>query len=150
MKPTDRTAPSGRRGFVLGTTAGLAGAAAAAQPADEASTHRRFIARAVVARDRAVAAGDQPYGAVIVKDGVVVTEMPSRVVATGDPTAHAEMEAIRDAARILKTRHLGGAVLYSTSIPCPMCQAAAYWAGVSRFVYGDPPTDGGAPRLPRP
>lgn len=150
MKPADRDAASDRRRFVLGAAAGVASGAAAAQSVDETENHRRFIARAIVARDRAVAAGDQPYGAVIVKDGVVVTEMQSRVVVTGDPTAHAEMEAIRDAARILKTRHLAGTVLYSTSVPCPMCQAAAYWAGVSRLIHGDPPIDAGAPRLPRP
>lgn len=139
-----------RRRVVAGIAAGVvAPAGAAAQGADEAATHRRFIARAAAARDRAVAAGDQPYGAAIVKDGAVVCETPSRVVTSGDPTAHAEMEAIREAARLLRSRSLAGTTLYSTSVPCPMCMAAAYWAGVSRFVHGDPPVDGGAPRLPR-
>ena len=138
-----------RRRLLLGGAASAATLPVVSAGADDAVTHRRFIARAVAARERAVASGDQAYGAAIVKDGVVVVEMPSRVVTAGDPTAHAEIEAIREAARLLRSRSLAGATLYSTSIPCPMCMAAAYWAGVSRFVYGDPPTDGGAPRLPR-
>lgn len=138
-----------RRRTLLAGAASAAALAPAAARSDESATHRRFITRAVVARARAVAAGDQAYGAVIVKDGAIVCETPSRVVTAGDPTAHAEMEAIRDAARILGTRNLAGTTLYSTSVPCPMCMAAAYWAGVSRYVHGDPPIDGGAPRLPR-
>ena len=64
-----------------------------------------------------------------------------------DPTAHAEMEAIRDAARRSASRDLGGAVLYSSSPPCPMCEAAAYWAGIGRLVHGSTARDGGRPRL---
>jgi tRNA(Arg) A34 adenosine deaminase TadA len=97
-------------------------------------------------RDEAVQAGDQPYGAVVVLDGRVVGEGPSRVVQRNDPTAHAEMEAIRDAARRLGRRDLAGAVLVSTSRPCRMCEAAAGWAGIARMVHGDALTDAGAPR----
>lgn len=98
--------------------------------------------------DRAVADGDQPFGAVVVKDGKIVGWGPSRVVTDTDPTAHAEMIAVRDAARRLGTRDLSGCVMYSTSHPCPMCEAGAYWANIDRFVYGDG-TDGGRPRLRR-
>lgn len=91
--------------------------------------------------------GDQPYGAVVVKDGRVAAEAPSRVVTRGDPTAHAEMEAIREACRRLGTRRLTGCELYSSSRPCPMCEAAAYWAGIDRMIHGADGTDGGAPRL---
>lgn len=104
-----------------------------------------------VARDmlnRAVADGDQPFGAVVVKDGKIVGWGPSRVVTDTDPTAHAETIAVRDAARRLGTRDLSGCVMYSTSHPCPMCEAGAYWANIDRFVYGDG-TDGGRPRLRR-
>ena len=59
----------------------------------------------------------------------IVGEAPSRVVTASDPTAHAEMEAIRDAARRLRSRDLSGCVLVSTSRPCRMCEAAAGWAG---------------------
>jgi tRNA(Arg) A34 adenosine deaminase TadA len=108
-----------------------------------------FIARAIALRERAATAGDQPYGAVVVKDGRVVGEAPSRVVAAGDPTAHAEMEAIRDAARRLGRRDLSGCVIYASSRPCPMCEAAAYWAGIARLVYGSDLADAGPPRLSR-
>ncbi|NDH63866.1 MAG: nucleoside deaminase [Alphaproteobacteria bacterium] len=117
------------------------------QPA--AATPAGFLRRAFEMRDLALKAGDQGFGAVVVRESVIVGEAPSRVVANTDPTAHAEMEAIRDAARRLHARSLTGAVLYSSFRPCPMCEAAAYWAGISRMVYGEAATDGGAPRLNR-
>ena len=127
---------------------GLAGATwprrmAQAQSGDAAA----FMARAFALRDQATAAGDQAYGAVVVRGGRIVGEGPSRVVTATDPTAHAEMEAIRDAARRLGTRNLAGCVLYSSTRPCPMCQAAAYWAGIGRYFSGSDISDGGAPRL---
>ena len=97
--------------------------------------------------DAAVAAGDQGYGAVIVKEGRIVGEAPSRVVVNGDPTAHAEMEAIRDAARRLGTRDLSGMAMYGSSRACPMCRAAAYWAGIGQLYSGAGPTDDGRPGL---
>lgn len=124
-----------------------AAAPALAQPA--ANGPSGFMARAVAMRAAAVAAGDQPFGAVVARDGILVGEAPSAVVTRVDPTAHAEMEAIRDAARRLRTRDLAGAVLYSTSRPCAMCEAAAMWAGIARMVHGDALTDAGAPRLSR-
>ena len=104
-----------------------------------------FMSRAESMKQLAVEAGDQPYGAIIVKDGEIVGEGPSRVVTHGDPTAHAEIEAIRDAARRLGTRDLSGCVMYGTSRPCRMCETAAYWANLSRFVYGAGKVDGGVP-----
>ena len=101
--------------------------------------------RARALRDQAVRSGDQPYGAVIVRGEQIVGEAPSRVVTAGDPTAHAEMEAIRDAARRLRSRDLSGCVLVSTSRPCRMCEAAAGWARIERMVHGDALTDAGAP-----
>lgn len=102
--------------------------------------------RAETLRDDALRVGDQPFGAVVLRGAVVVGAAPSRVVTAADPTAHAEMEAIRDAARRLRTRDLSGCVLVSTSRPCHMCEAAAAWAGISRMVYGESLTDAGAPR----
>src|SRR5262245_25384226 len=116
-----------------------------AQPAE--ASPRTFPARALALRDAAIAAGDQGYGAVIVRDGRIVGEAPSRVVINRDPTAHAEMEAIRDAARRLGTRDLSGAVMYGSSSACPMCRAAAYWANIAGLYYGAGPTDGGKPGL---
>ncbi len=98
-------------------------------------------------RDEAARAGDQPYGAVVVKDGRIVGEAPSRVVTARDPTAHAEMEAIRDAARKLGTRHLSGCDLYGSSPACRMCEAAAYWAGIARLFHGAEAAGGRPPQL---
>ena len=106
-----------------------------------------FIARAFELRDAAVDEGDRPYGALVVRDGVVVGEAASRVVVHGDPTAHAEMEAIRDAARRLGKPNLAGRTLYSSSRACPMCEAAAYWAGIERMVHGRAASAAGAPSL---
>lgn len=91
--------------------------------------------------------GDQPYGAVVVADGVVVGEGPSRVVKRGDPTAHAEREAIRDAQRRLGRPSLAGSVLYSTSRPCRPCETAAAEAQVARMIYGPELNDAGRPML---
>ena len=102
--------------------------------------------QAELRRDDALRAGDQPFGAVVVRGEVVVGSAPSRVITSMDPTAHAEMEAIRDAARQLRSRDLSGCLLVSTSRPCRMCEAAAGWAGISRMVYGETLSDGGAPR----
>jgi tRNA(Arg) A34 adenosine deaminase TadA len=104
--------------------------------------------RAFDLRDRALAAGDQGYGAVVVKDGLIVGEAPSRVVTANDPTAHAEMEAIRDAARRLGTRDLAGATLYASFRPCAMCGTAAYWAGIARVFHGAGISDAGRPSYP--
>ncbi len=113
------------------------------------ATPAAFIERAFALRQEAGAGGDQPYGAVVVRDGRIVGEAPSRVVTAGDPTAHAETEAIRDAARRLGARSLAGCILYSSSRPCPMCEAAAYWARIERLVHGAQAQDAGAPQLRR-
>lgn len=102
--------------------------------------------RAAELREQAVRAGDQPYGAVVLRGEQIVGEGPSRVVTATDPTAHAEMEALRDAARRLAIRDLAGCWLVSTSRPCRMCEAAAGWAGISRMVHGEGLSDAGAPR----
>lgn len=138
-------------GVLLGSAGPSISADAATKPIVQpaARTGESFIRRAFAMRDRAATAGDQPYGAIVVKDNQIVGEAPSRVVSARDPTAHAETEAIRDAARRLGTRDLGGCVLYSSSRPCPMCEAAAYWANVERMVHGGAATDAGPPSLNR-
>jgi tRNA(Arg) A34 adenosine deaminase TadA len=112
------------------------------------ASHGAFMERAFELRRRAIERGDQPYGAVVVKDGSIVGEGVSAVVTDRDPTAHAEMQAIRDAARRLGTGDLSGCVMYGTSKACPMCEAAAYWARISRMYYGASVADAGPPRLP--
>jgi len=106
-----------------------------------------FMARAFAMHRRAIESGDQPYGAIVVRDGRIIGEVASHVVVLDDPTAHAEMEAIRDAARRQGSGTLAGAVLYSTSHPCRMCEAAAYWAGIERMVHGRGLSDAGEPSL---
>jgi tRNA(Arg) A34 adenosine deaminase TadA len=106
-----------------------------------------FAARALALRDEAVRRGDQPYGAVVVRNGAIVGEGVSAVVTDRDPTAHAEMVAIRAAARRLASRDLGECELYGSSRACPMCEAAAYWANIGRMFHGSEPVDAGPPRL---
>lgn len=110
---------------------------------------RGFIERAFEMRRLAVEYGDQAYGAVIVRDGIVIGQSWSRVVLDQDPTGHAEIAAIRDAARRQKERNLKDAIMYSSSRPCPMCEAAAYWAGIDAMMYGMNATNAGAPKLCR-
>ena len=130
-----------RRSCLLAALASLPGPALATD-----APLREAMRRAEALRDEALRAGDQPFGAVVLRGELIVGAAPSRVVTATDPTAHAEMEAIRDAARRLRTRDLSGCVLVSTSRACRMCEAAAGWAGISRMVYGEAMTDAGAPR----
>ncbi len=104
------------------------------------------MARAQEMRELAVRSGDQGFGAVVVKGGRIVGQAPSRVITGNDPTAHAETEAIRDAARRLGTNDLAGAELYATSRPCPMCETAAYWARIARIYVGAEIAEAGPPR----
>ena len=108
--------------------------------------HREFIAAAFRMKDDAVRAGDQPYGAVLVKDGRILGFGPSRVVQKKDATAHAEREAIREAQARLGRTDLTGAILYSSSRPCAACEAAAAEANVARMIHGSEATDAGKPR----
>ena len=78
-------------------------------------------------------------------DGVLVGRGPSRVVKNQNPDAHAEREAIRDAQFQLQRQQLTGAVLYSTSRPCSICEAAAAQAGITRMYFGPSLTDAGTP-----
>ena len=115
------------------------------QPPEQ--TKAAFLARARALRDQAVKEGDQAYGAVVVRAGVIVGEGRNYVVLQSDPTAHAELLAVRDAARRLNTRDLSDCDVYSTATPCPMCQGALYWARIRRYHNETTPEDGLAPRL---
>ncbi|WP_128547499.1 nucleoside deaminase [Larkinella soli] len=77
-----------------------------------------------------------PFGAVIAKDGQIVGKGFNQVTSTNDPTAHAEVVAIRDACRRLNSFQLTGCTLYTSCEPCPMCLGAIYWARPERIVYG--------------
>ncbi len=143
MKPSSLPTDPSRRVIILGAGGILLAAdkGRAASPDIEPAMRRAEALRAAAA-----AAGDQAFGAVVVKDGKVVGDGPSKVITDQDPTAHAEMVAIRDAARRLGTRDLSGCLLVSTFHPCPMCETAAYWAGIARLIHGAGLTDAGRPR----
>ena len=85
--------------------------------------------------------GGGPFGAVIVRDGEVIATGVNRVVPNNDPTAHAEVSAIRSACHKLGTFKLEGTTIYSSCEPCPMCLSAIYWAGISRLCYGNTKAD---------
>jgi len=88
--------------------------------------------------------GGGPFGAVIVKDGEIVSVESNSVTIDNDPTAHAEVNAIRAACRKLGSFKLDGCYVYSSCEPCPMCLSALYWAGVARIYYGNTKEDADA------
>jgi len=77
-----------------------------------------------------------PFGAVIVKDDEIIAKAHNSVLATNDPTAHAEMTAIKAASQLLGTYDLSGCTLYTTTQPCPMCLGAIFWARIETVYYG--------------
>jgi guanine deaminase len=82
-----------------------------------------------------------PFGAVIVKEGRIIATAHNQVTSTNDPTAHAEMVAIREACRVLQNFQLTGCELYTSCEPCPMCLGAIYWARLDRVYYANTKTD---------
>ncbi|MBD1839845.1 nucleoside deaminase [Coleofasciculus sp. FACHB-64] len=80
--------------------------------------------------------GDAPYGAVIVKDNQVIIKAHNTVETDNDPTAHAELNAIRCLTKEIKNPSLEGYTLYTTCEPCPMCTTACIWAGISEIIFG--------------
>ncbi|APR85355.1 tRNA-specific adenosine-34 deaminase [Minicystis rosea] len=86
--------------------------------------------------------GGRPFGAVLVKDGSVVATGVNEILATGDPTAHAELQAIRAAAAKLGISGLAGAVMYASGEPCPMCLSAMYLNGINEAHYAYSNEDG--------
>lgn len=99
---------------------------------------KTLMAVAIALSRRGMRAGHGgPFGAVVARSGKIVGKGSNQVVAASDPTAHAEVVAIRDACRKLGTFQLDGCVLYTSCEPCPMCLAAAYWARVDRIVFAN-------------
>ena len=98
--------------------------------------HNYFMSRAIeLAAENAGSVTGGPFGAVIVKDGEIVAAQSNKVTVDIDPTAHAEVNAIREACKVLGTFDLSGCVLYSSCEPCPMCLSAAYWAHIDKIYY---------------
>ena len=101
-------------------------------PADE-----QFMREAIRLSVESVARGGGPFGAVIVKDGEIIAAQANSVTIDNDPTAHAEVNAIREACRSLGTFDLDDCVIYTSCEPCPMCLGAIYWAGIDRIYYAN-------------
>lgn len=98
----------------------------------------RFLGQAVaLSRSRMEAGHGGPFGAVIVRDGAVIAEGWNAVTSAKDPTAHAEVTAIRRACAAVDDFSLAGATIYSSCEPCPMCLSAIYWARLDRLVYAN-------------
>ena len=131
-----------RRSAVIGIVSASLGLASGRATAE----HRDFVAAAFRMKEEAVRNGDQPYGAVVVKDGRIVGYGPSRVVLKMDSDAHAEREAIRAAQARLGTADLSDCLLYSTSRPCSTCERVAAQANIARMIHGAEATDAGPPR----
>ncbi|HUZ93711.1 MAG TPA: nucleoside deaminase [Edaphobacter sp.] len=104
-----------------------------------------FMEKAIALATENVTSGrGGPFGAVIVRDGQVVATGVNLVAATNDPTAHAEVTAIRNASTALATFDLAGCEIYSSCEPCPMCLAAIYWSRCDAIFYGNTSTDAAA------
>ena len=104
-----------------------------------------FLERAIeLSRDGMRTKKGGPFGCVIVKDGKIIGEGCNQVATTNDPTAHAEVVAIRDACRYLNSFQLTGCDVYASCEPCPMCLGAIYWARPARVIYANTKQDAAA------
>lgn len=108
----------------------------------ESKQHEKFMRMAIRLSEKNVQnALGGPFGSVVVKDGKVVAKSANLVTTTLDPTAHAEVAAIRLACKKLKTFDLTGCVIYASCEPCPMCLSAIYWSRINTLYYANTKTD---------
>ena len=98
---------------------------------------KEYMREAIRLADESVKNGGGPFGAVIVKDGEIVAGSSNSVTRENDPTAHAEVNTIREACKKLGTFDLSGCTIYTSCEPCPMCLGAIYWARIGRIFYGN-------------
>ena len=103
----------------------------------ETMTKEELMRRAIELSENSVRNGGGPFGAVIAKDGEIIAEGSNKVTINNDPTAHAEVCAIRNACKILNTFELANCVIYTSCEPCPMCLGAIYWARLSKIFYAN-------------
>jgi len=103
--------------------------------------NKKFMRKAIALSIQNIQKGGGPFGAVIVKDGKVIATGVNRVTRNTDPTAHAEVTAIRKASKKLGTFDLAGCDIYTSCEPCPMCLGAVYWAHIDRMYYGNTKAD---------
>ena len=104
-------------------------------------TREELMRKAIELSIHNVAEGGGPFGAVIAKNGEIIATGVNRVTSENDPTAHAEVSAIRSAGERLGTFDLSGCEIYSSCEPCPMCLGAIYWAHLDRLYYGNSKDD---------
>lgn len=105
-------------------------------------THEELMRHAIsLSREKMLAGAGGPFAAIVVMDGSVIGEGWNRVTSDNDPTAHAEIVAIRAACEALGSFSLDGAILYTTCEPCPMCLAAVYWARIDALYYANTTED---------
>jgi tRNA(Arg) A34 adenosine deaminase TadA len=105
---------------------------------------RAFMKMAIELSIENIDNGGGPFGAVIVRDGKLIATGANRVTPNNDPTAHAEVMAIRNACSRLQTFDLSGCTVYTSCEPCPMCLSALYWAGIERICYANTKRDAAA------
>ena len=103
-----------------------------------------FMRRAIELSISNIDSGGGPFGALIVKDGEIIAEASNSVTTENDPTGHAEVNAIRLAAKKLNNFDLSGCVIYSSCEPCPMCLGAIYWARLDKLYFGNTKVDAAA------
>jgi guanine deaminase len=109
------------------------------------SNHEKFMQMAIDLSEYNVKNGQGgPFGAVIVKEGMVLARSANKVVPTNDPTAHAEISAIRLACQELGSFSLAGCEIYTSCEPCPMCLGAIYWARIDKIYYANTKADAAA------
>ena len=106
------------------------------------SDEQTYLGEAIALARANVGRGGRPFGALVVRHGAVIATGVNEIHATNDPTAHAEMSAIRAASRVLGSPDLGGCVVYASGHPCPMCMAAMRLAGVTGVAYAYSNEDG--------
>lgn len=99
------------------------------------AAHAAFLEEAIHLAQHNVSHGGRPFGAVLVRNGEVIARGVNEIAATADPTAHAELQAIREASRVLGSPRLEGCVVYASGQPCPMCLAAMYLSGISALYF---------------
>ena len=100
-------------------------------------TDENYMRKAIELSIKNIDENGGPFGAVIVKDGDIIAQGVNRVTSNIDPTAHAEVNAIREASKKLGTFDLSGCVIYSSCEPCPMCLGAIYWAHLDKLYYAN-------------
>ena len=112
---------------------------------DEQQNHEKFMRMAIQLSEHNVEQHlGGPFGAVIVKDGMVIARSANKVIPQKDPTAHAEIAAIRLACKELDTHTLEGCVIYTSCEPCPMCLGAIYWSRLDKIYYANTKADAAA------